>query len=68
MVDGSGTVIKDTVNFDLYFRSLYRTPVLRWINTDLRLIFEYRRRQVTTILAGDKLIEVIERTSEVSLK
>ena len=68
MVDGSGTVIKDTVNFDLYFRSLYRTPVLRWINTDLRLIFEYRRRQTTKILAGDKLVEVVERTSEVSLK
>ena len=68
MVDGSGTIIKDTVNFDLYFRSLYRPPVLRWINTDLRLIFEYRRRQITTILADDKLIEVVERTSEVSLK
>jgi len=68
MVDGSGTVIKDTVNFDLYFRSLYRTPVLRWINTDLRLIFEYRRRQTTKILAGDKLVEVVERTSEVSFK
>lgn len=47
--DGSATLVKDTVTFDLYFRTLYRTPALSWIESDLRRIFEYRHAAIASI-------------------
>lgn len=52
--DGSATLVKDTVTFDLYFRALYRTPVLGWIESDLRRIFEHRRATIANIFRVDK--------------
>jgi len=49
VADGPGTLIKDTVDFDIYCRSLYRTPVFRWIDSDLVAIFEYRQKQIDEI-------------------
>jgi len=52
--DGSGTLIKDTVDFDVYCRRLFQTPALGWIKSDLRSIFEHRRRQVEAVF-GDEM-------------
>jgi hypothetical protein len=51
--DGSGTLITDTVNFDVYCRWLLHTPALGWIESDLRSIFEYRRRQVAEVFGRE---------------
>lgn len=51
--DGDGTLITDTVDFDLYCRWLFRTPALGWIESDLRSIFEYRRRQVAALFGPE---------------
>jgi ligand-binding SRPBCC domain-containing protein len=51
--DGAGTLITDTVDFDLYCRWLFKTPALGWIESDLRSIFEHRRRQVTAIFGPE---------------
>lgn len=48
---GGGTVIADTVRFDLYCRPLARTPILGWVNADLRAIFAYRRREIARVFA-----------------
>lgn len=37
------TLVTDVVDFDLYCRSLARTPLLAWIEADLRAIFAYRQ-------------------------
>lgn len=37
------TLVTDVVDFDLYCRPLARTPLLAWIDADLRAIFAYRR-------------------------
>ena len=46
---GDGTLVRDTVDFDVYFRPLYRTPLLGWIESDLERIFEHRRRVIDGI-------------------
>lgn len=51
--DGSGTLVKDTVTFDLYLRTLYRTPALGWIESDLRRIFEHRHATIAGIFRLD---------------
>jgi len=51
--DGSGTLIKDTVDFDLYCQRLFQTPALGWIESDLRSIFEHRRRQVAAVFGHE---------------
>ncbi len=51
--DGSGTLIKDTVDFDVYCRRLFHTPALGWIESDLRSIFEHRRRQVAAVFGHE---------------
>ena len=45
----SGTLIEDTVNYDLYARRLGRTPILGWINRDLHRIFTHRQQQIAEI-------------------
>ena len=47
LADGSGTLLRDTVTFDVYCRSLSRTPVLNWIDADLRRIFEHRQIRIS---------------------
>lgn len=47
--DGAATLVRDTVTFDLYFRTLCRTPALSWVESDLRRIFEYRHAQIANI-------------------
>lgn len=51
-----GTRLVDEVQFDVYCRPLYRTPLLGWIDTDLRRIFEYRHTQVARIFGGERAI------------
>ena len=46
----SGTLILDTVEFDVYCRSLRATPLLSWIDSDLRRIFSYRRDRSAALL------------------
>ena len=41
---------RDVVTFDLYGRWLARTPILGWVNTDLRQIFEFRQTRVAALL------------------
>ena len=52
-LDGAGTLLKDTVSFDLYCRKLYQTPVLSWIDQDLRRIFLHRQKQIAAVF-GEK--------------
>jgi ligand-binding SRPBCC domain-containing protein len=47
--DGAGTLIVDTVDFDLYCRPLFHTPALGWIESDLRSIFDHRHREIATV-------------------
>ena len=51
--DGAGTTIKDTVDFDLYCRPLFRTAALGWIETDLQSIFAHRHQQIATVFGHD---------------
>lgn len=55
IADDTGTLITDTVRFDVYFRLLYRTPIMGWIDRDLRRIFEYRRARIGEVLRQDLL-------------
>ena len=50
---GAGTLIKDTVDFDVYCRRLFQTPALGWIESDLRSIFEHRRRRVAEVFGRE---------------
>ena len=43
------------MRFDVYFRLLYRTPIMGWIDRDLRRIFEYRRARIVKLLRQDLL-------------
>ena len=45
---GDRTLVTDVVDFDLYCRMLARTPLLAWVDADLKIIFEYRRRATAT--------------------
>ena len=47
-----GTLVRDTVDFDVYVRLLYRTPLLGWLEADLRRIFEYRQDAIDQVF-GD---------------
>jgi ligand-binding SRPBCC domain-containing protein len=47
--DEGGTLVKDTVDFDVYCQRLYQTPLLGWIDTDLRRIFEFRRSVIGSV-------------------
>lgn len=44
-----GTLMRDTVTFDVYCRWLYHTPALGWIDGDLKRIFEYRQMQIAEL-------------------
>lgn len=48
---GDRTRVTDRVDFDLYCRPLARTPLLAWVEADLRAIFTYR--QLATARAFD---------------
>ena len=50
--DGAGTLVRDTVVYDVYCRRLYSTKVLGWIDSDLRRIFEHRQTQIAGIFGG----------------
>jgi len=52
--DGVGTLVRDTVVYDVYCRRLYSTKALGWIDSDLRRIFEYRQTQIARIFGGDE--------------
>ena len=57
--DGNDTIITDTVQFNLYCRSLKHTPILTWIHNDLRTIFEFRQREITKVFEnGFKCVEI----------
>lgn len=47
--DGNDTIITDTVQFNLYCRTLKHTPVLTWIHDDLKTIFEFRQREIVRV-------------------
>ena len=41
-----GTELHDVVTFDLYCRRLSETPLLGWVQRDVRRIFDFRRARI----------------------
>ena len=52
--DGGGTVIADVVQFDVHCRPLVPGPVRDWLCSDLRNIFEYRRRAAERVFGEER--------------
>lgn len=52
--DDRGTLVRDTVVYDVYCRRLYSTKALGWIDSNLRRIFKYRQTQIASIFGGDE--------------
>lgn len=52
--DGGGTVIADVVQFDVHCRPLVPRPVREWLFSDLRKIFEYRRRAAERVFGEER--------------
>jgi len=47
--DGGGTRLADAVDYDVSCRPLARTPLLGWIEADLRRIFEFRQTRIAEL-------------------
>jgi len=44
-----GTELHDVVTFDLYCRRLSETPLLGWVQRDVRRIFDFRRARIAEL-------------------
>ena len=45
----NGTIIRDTVTYELYLGPLGRGPLFGWVHGDLKKIFAYRQEQVRAV-------------------
>lgn len=64
----NGTEIHDLVTFDLYCRSLVRTPILGWVNNDLRHIFKFRQNQIAAHLTDRTIKQLTDRRENSMLR
>ena len=64
----NGTEIRALVTFDLYCRSLVRTPILGWVNNDIRHIFKFRQNQIAAYLTDRTIKQLTDRRENSMLR